>query len=68
MSMLSFDDPGDPVYEIYDGPLACGVYVRVDGHLVGVSADWPRARALMASDKSRRERWERENPVFHMAA
>lgn len=68
MSVLAFNDPGDSVYEIYDGTLGCGVFVRLDGRLVGVTADWPRARALMASDAARRRRWERDNPVFHMAA
>jgi hypothetical protein len=65
---MSFNDPGEPNYEIYRGVLGVGVIVRMDGHLIGVCSDETRAESLVAADVARRRRFERENPIFHMAA
>lgn len=68
MTVLSFQDPGNPRYEIYAGPLGQAFYVRLEGHLVGVARDPGHALSIMASDKARRRRFSRENPTMYMAA
>ena len=68
MTILSFDDPGDPDYEIYRGDLGVAVYVRHGSWLVGVVADHDEALALVTADIRRRRREQIDNPTFWLAA
>lgn len=64
----SFGDPGGTGYEVYDGPLGNAVFVRNDGHLIGIAADVRHAMRMVGSNVAARRRAQRMQPVFHLAA